>query len=286
MRVALVTGASRGIGKASAVALAHAGFDVAVAARTIHEGSGIDDSDSMRRPLPGSLESTAAVIEAAGQQALPIRMDLLERPSLDAGVELLLDRWGRIDVLVNNAVNTGPGSMDQILDLTIPVVEEKLAANAVAPLVLIKLVLPAMLKQGGGTIINVTSPVAENDPPAPAGSGGWGLAYAMSKGALHRIAGILAVELGDRGIRAFNLDPGFVVTERMAMVQKEHGLQSYKGAPPSVPGAVIAWLATEAAGAAAGTAAGAATESNGRTVRAQKLALELDLHPDWREHAR
>ena len=96
----------------------------------------------------------------------------------------------------------------------------------------------------------------------------------MSKGALHRVAGILSVELGGRGICAFNPDPGFVVTERMAMVQQEHGLQVYRGAPPSVPGAVVAWLATEATGAAA--------ELNGRTIRAQKLALELDLHPDWR----
>ena len=64
------------------------------------------------------------------------------------------------------------------------------------------------------------------------------------------------------------------MTERMAIVQKEHGLGGYQGAPPSVPGAVVAWLATQASGAAA--------EFNGRTVRAQKLALELGLHPDWR----
>jgi len=214
--VAFVTGASRGIGSASAVALALAGFDVAIGARTLVEGEGIDDSDTRGRRVPGSLESTAGRIEAAGQRALVIRMDLLDRPSLHAAVELVLDRFGQVDVLVNNAVHTGPGSMTQILDLTIPVIEEKLEANAVAPMVLIKLVLPGMLERGRGTIINVTSPVAENDPPAPAGSGGWGLAYAMSKGALHRVAGILAVELGSRGICAFNLDPGFVVTERMA----------------------------------------------------------------------
>jgi NAD(P)-dependent dehydrogenase (short-subunit alcohol dehydrogenase family) len=130
-----------------------------------------------------------------------------------------------------------------------------------------------MLERGGGTIINVTSPVATNDPPAPAGEGGWGLAYAMSKGAMHRMAGILAVELGPLGIRAFNLDPGFVVTERMAILQGEHGLQSYRGAPPSVPGAVVAWLAGGPAGA---------DELNGKTIVAQKLALQLDLHPDWR----
>ncbi len=274
MGVALVTGASRGIGSASAVALALNGFDVAVAARTVVEGDGVDDSDNRGRRLPGSLESTAGRIQAAGQRALTVRMDLLERRSLDSAVELVLERFGRIDVLVNNAVHTGPGSMTRIVDLTVPMLEEKLEANAVAPMVLIKLVLPGMLERGSGTIINVTSPVAENDPPAPAGSGGWGLAYAMSKGALHRVAGILAVELGSRGISAFNLDPGFVVTERMAIVQQEHGLGGYQGAPPSVPGAVVAWLATQATGAAA--------EFNGRTVRAQKLALELGLHPDWR----
>ena len=274
MSVAFVTGASRGIGAASAAALAHAGFDVAIAARTLHEGEGVDDSDERRRPIPGSLDSTAALIAGAGRHALPVRLDIMDRASLGAAVALVQERWGRIDVLVNNAVNTGPGSMSRILELDAAVVTAKIEANAIAPFVLVQLVLPGMLARGAGTIINITSPVAVTDPPAPAGEGGWGLAYAMSKGALHRMAGILAVELGPSGISAFNLDPGFVVTERMAILQDEHGLSTYRGAPPSVPGSVVAWLAAQASGAAAA--------HNGKTVIAQKLALELGLHPDWR----
>ena len=260
MIVALVTGASRGIGKASAIALAGAGFDVAVAARTLHAGESED---------PGSLDETTRDLG----RSLTIRMDLHDRASLTDGVARVLDEWGRIDVLVNNAVDTGPGSMDRIEDTTIEIVETKLAANAVAPLVLIKAVLPAMLERGSGTIINVTSHVALNDPPAPAGEGGWGLAYAMSKGALHRIAGHLAIEYGARGIRAFNVDPGFVLTERMTQNQGDLGLNSYRGAPPSVPASVFAWLASSPD----------AAELNGQTVLAQKFALTHDLHPDWRK---
>ena len=275
-RVALVTGASRGIGKASALALSAAGFDVAVGARTMHEGEGRDDSDTgAGRPIPGGLDTTASAVEATGQRALPITMDLLDRPSLTAAVAQVLDRWGRIDVLVNNAVHTGAGSMEHFVDLELPVIEAKLEANVVAQIVLIKAVLPGMLARGAGTIIDITSAVATTDPPAPAGQGGWGLGYAMTKGAFHRIAGILAIELGDRGIRAFNLEPGYVVTERMAVNQAELGFEGrYRGAPPSVPAAVVAWLAT--------LAEPEATQLNGSTVTAQKLALQRHLHADWR----
>ena len=110
--VALVTGASRGIGKATAIALARAGFDVAIGARTVREGEGLDDSGRAGAgSLPGSLETTAAAVEADGRRALPITMDLLDRPSLEAAVGRVLAEWGRVDVLVNNAVHTGPGSM-------------------------------------------------------------------------------------------------------------------------------------------------------------------------------
>jgi NAD(P)-dependent dehydrogenase (short-subunit alcohol dehydrogenase family) len=273
--VALVTGASRGIGKASAVALAEAGFDVAITARTVREGQGVDDSDDHARPVSGSLETTAALVEGAGRRALSMAADLLDHASLTAAVDTVVDQWGGIDVLVNNAVHTGPGSMERLEQLSIAMLETKLAANAIAPVVLIQRVLPDMLGRGAGTIINITSHVATNDPPAPAGEGGWGLAYAMSKGAFHRIAGILAVEAASRGIKAYNVDPGFVLTERMLDNQRERGFEGrYRGAPPTVPAAVVAWLAIEADGAAASL--------NGQTVRAQKLALELDLHPDWR----
>jgi NAD(P)-dependent dehydrogenase (short-subunit alcohol dehydrogenase family) len=272
-RVAFVTGASRGIGKQSAIALARAGLDVVITARTVHEGDGVDDSDEKGRSLPGSLDSTATEIEAAGRRALPVTMDLHDRSTLSAAVERARSEWGRIDVLVNNAVDTGPGSMARFDDTPVEVIETKLAANAVAQVVLIKAVLPAMLERGEGTVVNITSAVAITDPPAPAGEGGWGAAYAMSKGAFHRLAAILAVEYRDRGLRFFNVEPGFIVTERMAVNAKALGLDGvYPGAPPTVPAAVVAWLATDPG----------AAEMNGETVSAQRFALQHQLHPDWR----
>jgi len=269
-RVALVTGASRGIGKATAVALADAGFDVVITARTVHEGEGVDDSDAAGRSVPGSLDTTAAMVEKAGARALGVPMDLLDRSSLTKGVDTVLDEWGRIDVLVNNAVHTGPGSMSRFDDTTLDMVETKLAANVVAQLVLIKAVLPHMLERGNGTIVNVTSAVAYQDPAAPPGEGGWGSAYAMSKGAFHRIAPNLSVEYP--ALRFFNVQPGYVVTERMEVNAKALGLEGrYPGAPPSVPAAVIAWAASSPD----------ADELNGTTLEAQQVAKQRGLHADW-----
>jgi NAD(P)-dependent dehydrogenase (short-subunit alcohol dehydrogenase family) len=272
--VAIVTGASRGIGRATALALARAGFDVALLARTMHEGEGIDLSDTGGgQVLPGSLDETAKAVEAAGRRALPIVADLHDRASLVGAVERVLDGWGHVDVLVNDAVDTGPGSMVRFVDLTIEQLERKLLANVVSQAVLVKAVLPSMLEAGGGVIVDVSSHVATADPPAPVGSGGWGLAYAASKAAFHRFAPIIAVELGDRGIRIYNVDPGYVETERQKLNASALGLQGrYRGAPPSVPASVIAWLASSAD----------AEALNGSVVLAQRLALDLGLHPDWR----
>jgi len=271
-RTALVTGASRGIGKATAVALAEAGFDVAFTARTIHEGEGLDDSDSAGRHVPGSLDTTAALVQDARRRALPIAMDLMDRTSVAAAADRVYDEWGRLDVLVNNAVHTGPGSMTRFEDTTLDMIETKLQANVLSQVVMIQSVLPRMVAAGGGTIVNVTSAVAISDPPAPAGEGGWGSAYAMSKGAFHRLAGIIGVEYADRGIRIFNVEPGFVVTERMEINAKALGLEGvYPGAPPTVPAAVIAWCATSPE----------AADLTGTTFSAQKFAKERALHPKW-----
>ena len=269
--MALVTGASRGIGKATALALADAGYDVAVTARTVHEGEGIDDSDTAGRAMPGSLDTTSALIEERGARSLAVPMDLLDRASLVAAVDGLVDTWGQLDLLVNNAVHTGPGSMLRLEDTTIEMIETKLAANVVSQVVLIKTALPHMLARGQGTIVNVTSAVAITDPPSPAGEGGWGAAYAMSKGAFHRLAGILAVEYPQ--LRFHNVEPGYVVTERMEVNATALGLDGvYPGAPPSVPASVIAWLATSPD----------AAEMSGETISAQRFAKTHQLHPEWR----
>lgn len=273
--VALVTGASRGIGKSIAVHLARAGFDVAIGARTLHEGEEREHSSTVTRSdtraLPGSLDSTATLIEEAGQNALPVFLDLLDRSSLESAVATVFEQWGHVDVLVNNGRYVGPGHMDQILDTPIELIDRHLAANVLAPVVLTKLVLPSMLERGSGVIIDLASSSGTMDPPAPAGRGGWGLGYGMSKAALHRLAGMLAVELGDRGIRAYNLSPGFIATERIAIDMGAFGFDATAGAPVDVVGAVAAWLVTSPE----------AQQRNGQWIEAQDLCRQLGLLPGW-----
>ena len=207
-----------------------------------------------------------------GRRCLELVADLHDRASLVAAVDRVASEWGGIDLLVNNAVDTAPGSMVPIVDLAVAQLEAKLAANAVAPFVLIQAVLPGMLASGGGTVVDVSSHTATADPPGPVGQGGWGVAYAASKAAAHRFAPLLAVELGGRGINAYNIDPGYVETERQQVNAAALGLVGrYSGAPPSVPAATIAWLVEHPDAVA-----------NGQTVKALKMALTHDLHPDWR----
>src|SRR3954452_12617088 len=167
-RVALVTGASRGIGRACAHALAAAGFDVAITARTLHEGDGVDDSDAGKGvAVEGSLERTAAEVVERGGEALPLVADLLDHDSLERAVAATQNRWGRIDVLVLNAVHTGAGSMLRVLDTSPDVLVTKLMANAVAQFVLVQAALPGMLDRGAGRVIGITSHAATHDPTAP-----------------------------------------------------------------------------------------------------------------------
>ncbi|MBM3672152.1 MAG: SDR family oxidoreductase [Actinobacteria bacterium] len=275
MPVALITGASRGIGKSCALYLAEAGCDVALGARTMVEGEAREHSSTLKksdtRPLPGSLETTAALVEERGQRAMPVYMDLLDRGSLEAAVERVLGEWGAIDVLVNNGRYIGPGHMDLFMDTPIELLEQQIEANVIAPMVLSQRVIPQMLERGKGVIINITSGAGYGDPPGPAGDGGWGMGYGVSKGGFHRIAGILGVELGGQGIRAHNIQPGFVATERMAMDMAEFGFDASQGAPPDVVGAVAAWLVTDPE----------AESMNGQNIEAQDFCRERNLVPGW-----
>jgi NAD(P)-dependent dehydrogenase (short-subunit alcohol dehydrogenase family) len=274
-KVAVVTGASRGIGKAIAVELAGAGYDVAILARTVHEGEQREHSSTIKRsdtsPLPGSLDSTAELVRATGQRCLSVQADLLDHPSLERAITQVLDEWGRIDVLVNNGRYVGPGHMDFIIDTPVQVLRDHLEANALAPVVLIKAVLPQMIERNAGTIIDITSSVAYEDPPAPAGEGGWGLGYAFSKGALHRIAGMLAVELRDTGVRAYNIQPGFIATERIQQDMGVFGFDASTGAPAAVIGKVCRWL-VESPDAA---------KYNGQNIQAQPFCSQHNLLPGW-----
>lgn len=274
MPTAFVTGASRGIGKACAQHLARAGFDVAVSARTVSPGEAREHSSTVARsdtsPLPGSLEETAALVEAEGREALLVAADLVDAASLGAAATRVLDHWGSVDVVVHNGRYIGPGHMDRLLDTPIELIEKQLFANAVAQLILNQFFIPAMVTAGGGAIINITSAAGYSDPTAPVGEGGWGLGYPMSKAAAHRIAGVLQMEHGHQGVRAYNVQPGFINTERMAQDMGAFGFELI-GAPPDVVGAVVAWVATSPD----------AVELAGGTIEAQFLCHERGLLPGW-----
>jgi NAD(P)-dependent dehydrogenase (short-subunit alcohol dehydrogenase family) len=286
----MVTGASRGIGKAIAVHLAGAGYDVAITARTVHEGEEREHSSTLRRsdtsPLPGSLASTAALVAAAGVRSLTVPADLTDRASVIAAADAVLAEWGRVDVLVNNGRYIGPGHMDHIEETPLELLELHLEANVMAPLALIKKVLPGMLERGSGCIVNITSGAGTHDPPAAAGAGGWGVGYGLSKAALHRVAGILHLETAGRGIRAYNVQPGFIATERMAQDMGAHGFDASLAAPPDVVGAVVAWLvanpdAAEDAMAEKVYPPPMRSAKDGRNIEAQEVCRNLGLLPGW-----
>jgi NAD(P)-dependent dehydrogenase (short-subunit alcohol dehydrogenase family) len=131
-----------------------------------------------------------------------------------------------------------------------------------------------MIERGHGCVINMVSGAGLSDPPAPVNRGGWGLGYAATKAAFHRMVGVLKVEFQNSGVCFYNLEPGFVVTEAMALNDPGGEIaKRFRGAPPAVPASVVAWLASDPG----------AKRWSGQTVFAQKLCLELQLQPDWRD---
>ena len=275
-RIAVVTGASRGIGKATVLALADAGFDLVLAARTVKSGD--EHPDMVRNAdgsaLPGSLEETRDAVLGKGRRARLQRLDLLETPTIQALVEDTLAEWGRIDVLVNNAIYQGPGLMADFLEGSIEELEKVFQGNVIAQVRLTRLVLHGMLERGSGVIVNLTSQAGMVDPPLKLAHGGWGFAHGATKAALHRMAGILHLEYGDRGIRAYNLEPGLVRSESLiASLGEDTELEKMgvKSAPVEVPAAVIRWLCT----------AEDAIAMSGQNVYAQPFCKKNALLPGW-----
>ena len=153
--------------------------------------------------------------------------DLLDRAALEAAVATMLAEWGHIDLLLNNGRYIGPGHMDSLLDTPLDLLEKHLAANVMAPLALTKLVLPQMIERGHGLVLQHDLRRGMDRPTgAGVGQGGWGLGYAISKGALHRVAGVLAHELAGTGVYVVNVSPGFVATERIVIDMADFGFDA------------------------------------------------------------
>ena len=247
-KVAFITGASRGIGRGCALELAKRGFDLVLTARTVTGEERYEHSSTVKKsatqPLPGSLDSVAREARDLGAEALVAKLDLSARGDWPAAVEAALERFGRIDVLVNNGRYIGPGHMDWFEDTPVDLIEQMMLCNVTAPLHLIKLCLPVMKRQGGGIVINITSSAGDRETPAPIGEGGWGLGYSITKAAFNRMVPGLAKELRRHGIAVIGLMPGFVGTERMAIELGEFGFDASKALPVENPGRVCAMLAS------------------------------------------
>ena len=265
---ALVTGASRGIGRAIAVRLAKAGFDVALTARTLHDGDPTASDPATGAPLPGSLDDTASAVETIGRRAVPIQLDLLDQSALAPAVDTAVDSLGHLDVLVNNAIYVGPGGQHRFLESDPEELARRVFGNVTAQLLLTQRAVAHMIGRGGGLVLDISSGAGQHTPRHPVGEGGWALSYAVTKAGFHRIADMLALECGAAGIRAFNLNPGFVATERVLAVE-DLDFVAEKGMPPELVGRVVAWFVT----------AGQRRFENGTSHEVRELACELGLLP-------
>lgn len=197
-RVALVTGASRGIGAAIAERLAAAGAAVAAVARSL---------DEPRTGIPGSLREVVARIESRGGKAVAIQGDVLDAASRRNAVARCRDLLGPIDVLVNNAALGPYRPFEKFTEKDFRITFE---ANVLAPLDLAQLVAGDMRARGRGWIVNISSATAEH-PQGPPYSGwerkGGHHLYAASKAALNRLTSGLAAELAPASVAVNALAP-------------------------------------------------------------------------------
>jgi 3-oxoacyl-[acyl-carrier protein] reductase len=205
-RIALITGASSGLGRATAIALARAGADVAIVARSEEE-----------------LDSVRGEIIKIGRRALALPVDLASVDDTTEAVRLSVEELGRVDVLVNAAGTDTPGTVEA---LDIEGWDRTLAVNLRAPFLLSKAAFPHMREAGGGTIINISS---------VAGKKGWAnaSAYCASKFGLTGFTEALADEGKEHGIRAIVLYPGAMATNWGAFSPEERQGSELNEAPPT-----------------------------------------------------
>jgi short-subunit dehydrogenase len=182
-QVALITGASHGLGLEIARAYARRGLRLILTAR------GAEALEAAAREL----QQTTQIVAIAGDVADPAHAQRL----VSSGRE----RFGRIDVLINNASELGPSPMPELQQLPTAAFENILRVNVVGPLELIQRVLPGMRERGSGLIINVTSDAGVEAYPT------WG-GYGASKAALEHLSRVLAAEIENSGVRVFVVDPG------------------------------------------------------------------------------
>jgi NAD(P)-dependent dehydrogenase (short-subunit alcohol dehydrogenase family) len=237
-RVAFVTGAGQGIGRATALAFAKAGADVAFC--------------DLAQP---ALEATAAAIRALGRRALPLRGDVSVEEDVRAMIAATTTACGRIDALVNNAGI--PGSKTPVVDLDMAEFDRVLAVNLRGMVLCAKHALPPMLAAGRGAIVNIASTLGRM------GSAGK-VPYVASKWAVIGVTQSLALEVARHGVRVNAVAPGYTMTDIMRASREAQAAREGRSVEEVVAGVaalspqnrivsaeevadVILWLCSDAA---------------------------------------
>jgi citronellol/citronellal dehydrogenase len=197
-KVAVVTGASRGIGEAIALRYAQEGAKVVVSARTVEEGD---------HPLPGSINGVVKRINDAGGEAMAVRADLAVAQDREDLIKAAADSFGPVDVLVNNAAITFFIPVIDFPERRYKLMHE---VQVYAPFHLSQLVLPSMIERKTGWIVNVSSHAALH--PAVDAGGRGGTVYGMGKAALERFTTGLASEVYEDNVAVNVISPGLVAT--------------------------------------------------------------------------
>jgi 3-oxoacyl-[acyl-carrier protein] reductase len=226
-RIALVTGASQGIGRACALALAQAGATVALAARN-----------------EAKLAEVQAEIEASGGKAAAFAIDVASEESIKAGAKSVLERFGKVEILVNNAGITRDGL---VLRMKRPDWDAVLSTNLTGAFLLTQALLSAMLKNRWGRVINITSVVGRTGQAGQVN-------YAASKAGLIGMTRSLAREVASRGVTVNAVAPGYIETPMTAALNESQTTAMVAAIPLGRAGTdaeiahAVAYLASEGAG--------------------------------------
>ncbi|WP_263356234.1 3-oxoacyl-[acyl-carrier-protein] reductase [Acidicapsa ligni] len=226
-RIALVTGASQGIGRACALALAAEGATVALAARNV-----------------AKLAEVQAEIEAAGGTAAAFALDVADEASIKAGAKEILARFGKVEILVNNAGITRDGL---VLRMKRADWDDVLSTNLTGAFLLTQALLAAMLKNRWGRIINVSSIVGQTGQAGQVN-------YAASKAGLIGMTRSLAREVASRGVTVNAVAPGYIVTQMTSVLDEKQTSAMLSAIPLGRSGTeidvahAVTYLASEGAG--------------------------------------
>lgn len=222
-KVAVVTGASRGIGKAIALWYGREGAAVVCTSRT---------TDASPSKLPGTNDETVREIEAAGGRAIAVQCDVRVEEDVEALRRQTIEAFGRCDILVNNSGISFPGNQ---LDMPTKRWDLVMEVNVRGPYLTFKAFAPHMVEQGGGTIINISS-------GASGVVGAGRLSYSVSKAALDKLTVGLAVELQPHNIKSISLGLELpVLTEGFALVNPGADTSGWES--PDIMGEAAVWLA-------------------------------------------